>query len=171
MTLAIVALFVTFFCFGGALLFLMSKKMQAAAYLLIDKIPLKKKDALKKILDETIIETHDMHILLPVGVLSTVVQFMRIGVHILCAGALGLLSAANIHYFFIFVPILAMMMVVPLPFGIRESVGGTLFAFAGFQVHAAIVMGFLATLVGSVASLVGGILFVMNKLHITRKKA
>ena len=62
-----------------------------------------------------------------------------------------------------------MMMVVPLPFGIRESVGGTLFAFAGFQVHAAIVMGFLATLVGSAASLVGGILFVMNKLHITRK--
>jgi hypothetical protein len=32
-------------------------------------------------------------------------------------------------------------------------------------------MGFLATLVGSAASLVGGILFVMNKLHITRKKA
>lgn len=169
MTLAVVALFVTFFCFGGALLFLMSKKLQAAAYLLIDKIPLKKKDALKKILDETIIETHDMHILLPVGVLSTVVQFMRIGVHIMCAGALGLLSAANIHYFFIFVPILAMMMVVPLPFGIRESVGGTLFAFAGFQLHAAIVMGFLATIVGSAASLVGGILFVMNKLHITRK--
>jgi hypothetical protein len=169
MTLAIVALFVTFFCFGGVLLFLLSKKMQAAAYLLIDKIPLKKKDALKKILDETIIETHDVHILLPVGILSTVVQFMRIGVHIMCAGALGLLSAANIHYFFIFVPILAMMMVVPLPFGIRESVGGTLFAFAGFQVHAAIVMGFLATLVGSAASLVGGILFVMNKLHITRK--
>jgi glycosyltransferase 2 family protein len=169
MTLAIVALFVTFFCFGGVLLFLLSKKMQAAAYLLIDKIPLKKKDALKKILDETIIETHDVHILLPVGILSTVVQFMRIGVHIMCAGALGLLSAANIHYFFIFVPILAMMMVVPLPFGIRESVGGTLFAFAGFQVHAAIVMGFLASLVGSAASLVGGILFVMNKLHITRK--
>jgi hypothetical protein len=169
MTLAIVALFVTFFCFGGVLMFLLSKKMQAAAYLLIDKIPLKKKDALKKILDETIIETHDVHILLPVGILSTVVQFMRIGVHIMCAGALGLLSAANIHYFFIFVPILAMMMVVPLPFGIRESVGGTLFAFAGFQVHAAIVMGFLATLVGSAASLVGGILFVMNKLHITRK--
>jgi hypothetical protein len=169
MTLAIVALFVTFFCFGGALLFLMSKKMQAAAYLLIDKIPLKKKDSLKRVLDETIIETHDVHILLPVGILSTVVQFMRIGVHIMCAGALGLLSAANIHYFFIFVPILAMMMVVPLPFGVRESVGGTLFAFAGFQVQAAIVMGFLATLVGSAASLVGGILFVMNKLHRTRK--
>jgi hypothetical protein len=169
MTLAIVALFVTFICFGGALLFLMSKKLQKAAYLLIDKIPFKKRDSLKRILDETIIETHDAHILLPVGVLSTVVQFMRIGVHIMCAGALGLLSAANIHYFFIFVPILAMMMVVPLPFGIRESVGGTLFAFAGFQVHAAIVMGFLASIVGSAASLVGGILFVMNKLHIKRK--
>jgi uncharacterized protein (TIRG00374 family) len=169
MTLAIIALFVTFFCFGGALLFLMSKNLQSFAYLLIDKIPLRKKDSLKKILDETLIETHDVHILLPVGILSTVVQFMRIGVHILCAGALGLLSVANIHYFFIFVPILAIMMVVPLPFGIRESVGGALFAFAGFQTHAAIVMGFLATIVGSGASLVGGIMFIVNKFHVARK--
>jgi hypothetical protein len=169
MTLAIIALFVAFVCFGGALVFLMSKKLQALVYLLIDRIPLKKKDSLKRILDETIIESHDVHILLPVGILSTVVQFMRIGVHILCAAALGLLSAANIHYFFIFVPILAMMMVVPLPFGVRESAGGTLFALAGFRADAAIVMGFLATLVGSAASLTGGILFVMDKLHLSRK--
>ena len=169
MTLAIVALFVAFACFGGALAFLMSKKLQTLAFALIDRLPFRRKDALRRILDETIIESHDVHILLPVGVLSTVVQFMRIGVHILCAGALGMLSAANIHYFFIFVPILAMMMVAPLPFGVRESVGGALFAFAGFKLEAAIVMGFLATLVGSAASLVGGILFVMNKLHLSRK--
>ena len=170
MTLAIVALFVAFVCFGGALAFLMSKKLQTLAFALLDRIPFRQKDALRRILNETIIESHDVHILLPVGVLSTVVQFMRIGVHILCAGALGMLSAANIHYFFIFVPILAMMMVAPLPFGVRESVGGALFAFAGFKVEAAIVMGFLATLVGSAASLVGGILFVMNKLNLSRKQ-
>jgi hypothetical protein len=169
MTLAIVALFVAFACFGGALAFLMSKRLQALAFAFIDKLPFRRKDALRRILNETIIESHDVHILLPVGVLSTVVQFMRIGVHILCAGALGMLSAANIHYFFIFVPILAMMMVAPLPFGVRESVGGALFALAGFKVEAAIVMGFLATLVGSAASLVGGILFVMNKLQLSRK--
>jgi hypothetical protein len=169
MTLAIVGLFVAFVSFGGALSFLMSKRLQAVAYALIDKIPHKKRDSLKRILDETIIEAHDVHILLPVGVLSTVVQFMRIGVHVLCAGALGMLSAGNIHYFFIFVPILAMMMVVPLPFGVRESVGGGLFALAGFQADAAIVMGFLATLVGSAASLAGGVLFVMNKIQLSRK--
>jgi uncharacterized protein (TIRG00374 family) len=170
MTLAIVGLFVAFVCFGGALSFLMSKRLQAIVYSFIDKIPFKKKDSLKLILDETIIEAHDVHILLPVGVLSTVVQFMRIGVHVLCAGALGMLSAGNIHYFFIFVPILAMMMVVPLPFGVRESVGGALFALAGFQADAAIVMGFLATLVGSAASLAGGVLFVMNKIQLSRKQ-
>jgi len=169
MTLAIVALFVTFLLFGGVLAFLLSKKMQGVAYRLIDMLPFAKKYSLKRILDETIIETHDVHILLPVGILSTVVQFMRIGVHILCAGSLGLLSLANIHYFFIFVPILAMIMVVPLPFGIRESLGGTLFALAGFQVRAAIVMGFLATIVGSAASLVGGILFIVNKVNLSRK--
>jgi hypothetical protein len=169
MTLAIVALFVTFLLFGGALAFLMSRKLQGFAFRLIDVLPFPQKAALKRILDETIIETHDTHILLPVGVLSTVVQFMRIAVHILCAGSLGLLSTANIHYFFIFVPILAMLMVVPLPFGIRESVGGTMFAFAGFQVKAAIVMGFLATIIGSAASLVGGILFIMSKAQLSRK--
>jgi hypothetical protein len=169
MTLAIVALFVTFLLFGGALAFLMSKKLQGLAFRILDILPLPRKDVLRRILDETIIETHDTHILLPVGMLSTVVQFMRIGVHILCAGSLGLLSAANIHYFFIFVPILAMLMVIPLPFGIRESVGGTMFAFAGFQVKAAVVMGFLATLIGSAASLIGGIMFVMSKAQLSRK--
>jgi uncharacterized protein (TIRG00374 family) len=169
MTLAIVALFVTFLLFGGALVFLMSKTLQRFAFRLLDALPFPQKEPLKRILDETLIETHDMHILLPVGVLSTVVQFMRIGVHVLCAGSLGLLSAANIHYFFIFVPILAMMMIIPLPFGIRESAGGTLFAFAGFQVQPAIVMGFLATIIGSAASLIGGILFVLNKVHLPRK--
>jgi glycosyltransferase 2 family protein len=171
MTLAIVALFVAFACFGGALLFLMSKKLQSLAFALIHWLPFKRRDSLRRILEETLIESHDAHILLPVGVLSTVVQFMRIGVHILCAAALGMLSAGNIHYFFIFVPILAMMMVAPLPFGVRESVGGALFALAGFEASAAIVMGFLATIVGSAASLVGGILFVANKLQSSRKTA
>jgi hypothetical protein len=64
-----------------------------------------------------------------------------------------------------------MMMIIPLPFGIRESAGGTLFALAGFQVQAAIVMGFLATIIGSAASLIGGILFVLNKVHLSRKTA
>jgi glycosyltransferase 2 family protein len=169
LTLAIVALFVTFALFGGALAFLMSKGLQRFAFRIIDLLPIPQKEALKRILDETIIETHDTHILLPVGILSTVVQFMRIGVHVLCAGSLGLLSAANIHYFFIFVPILAMLMVIPLPLGIRESVGGTMFAFAGFQANAAIVMGFLATIIGSAASLIGGILFIVNKAQLSRK--
>jgi uncharacterized protein (TIRG00374 family) len=169
MTLAIVALFVTFLLFGGALAFLMSKGLQRFAFRILDLLPFPQKEALRRVLDETIIETHDLHILLPVGVLSTVVQFMRIGVHILCAGSLGLLSAANIHYFFIFVPMLAMLMIVPLPLGIRESAGGTLFAFAGFEVNAAIVMGFLATIIGSASSLVGGIMFIMSKAQLSRK--
>jgi uncharacterized protein (TIRG00374 family) len=169
LTLAIAALFITFLLFGGALAFLMSKELQCRVFGLIDLLPLPRKEALKRILEETIIETHDLHILLPVGVLSTVVQLLRIGVHILCAGSLGLLSASNIHYFFIFVPILAMLMVVPLPFGVRESVGGSLFALAGFQVKAAIVMGFLATIIGSAASLVGGIMFITGKAQLSRK--
>jgi glycosyltransferase 2 family protein len=170
MTLAIIALFVTFICFGGFLAVLISRNLQVVVFKAIDALPLPKKESLRKIVDETLIESHDRHIILPVALLSSIVQLMRIFVHIFCAASLGLLTTANFHYFFIFVPMLAMLMIVPLPFGIREGVGGTLFALAGFQVHAAIVMGFLATIVGIVGSLLGGILFLSEKTHLKTKE-
>jgi hypothetical protein len=44
-----------------------------------------------------------------------------------------------------------------------------MFALAGFQVKAAVVMGFLATIIGSAASLVGGVMFIMSKAQLSRK--
>jgi glycosyltransferase 2 family protein len=163
MTMAIIALFVTFFSFGGILAFLISKRLQRFLHDLIDRMPLPKKESIRQLIDNTVIESNDTHIILPVALVSTLVQFLRIIVHVLCAASLGLLTFANFHYFFIFVPMLAMLMILPLPFGIRESVGGTLFAFAGFKLQSAIVMGFIASLVGIVGSLLGGILFLTEK--------
>ena len=105
---------------------------------------------------------HDLHILVEVGTLSAVIQLLRIGVHLLCAHALGLLSPGNFHYFFIFVPLIAMLMTLPLPFGVREAAGGTLFALAGFPEGAAYVMGFLASLVGIAASFFGGLFYITD---------
>jgi uncharacterized protein (TIRG00374 family) len=169
MTLAFVALILAFIGFCGIMMFLLSKKLQDFSFNVIDKLPINKKEILKNIIKETIIESHDIHILLPVGILSTIVQFLRIGVHILCAGALSLLTPFNIHYFFIFVPVLAVIMIVPLPFGVRESIGGALFTMAGFNLHASIVMGFLATIVGSVVSIIGGILFIFNRFNLKKE--
>lgn len=171
MTLAIIALFVTFASFGGILAFLISKRLQNIAHTALDRLPIPKKESLRQLIDNTIIESHDAHIILPVALVSTLVQFLRIIVHVLCAASLGLLTVANIHYFFIFVPMLALLMILPLPFGIRESVGGTLFALAGFKVQAAIVMGFIASLVGIVGSLLGGILFLTEKSGQSKHKA
>jgi glycosyltransferase 2 family protein len=170
MDLAILALAVTFILFGGVLAFLVSSRLQRLIHGIIDRIPLWKKDFIRQVIDETILESHDRHLILSVGVLSTVVQFMRIVVHVMCGASLGLVSLANLHYYFIFVPVLAMFMIIPLPFGIRESVGGTLFALAGFKSQAAFVMGFLASLVGIAVSLLGGLLFVAEKAHTSREK-
>jgi hypothetical protein len=110
-----------------------------------------------------LIEAQDYKLLASVSALAILTQFLRIGVHILTAASLGLLTAANFQYFFIFVPIIAMIMTVPLPFGAREAFGGALFALAGFPQDAAFIMGFLASLIGIAVSSLGGIFFVAGK--------
>jgi hypothetical protein len=166
----VLALLTTFLLFCGVLLFVVSHPIQRLCFRIIDVVPLPSKERIIRLLQEIIIEAHDRHIVLPIAALSLLIQLMRVGVHVVCAASLGLLSIANFQYFFVFVPILAMLMVVPLPFGIKEGVGGSLFVLAGFSPdmpEAPIVMEFLASLVGIAASLLGGVLFVAGKLKRT----
>ncbi|MFP4014686.1 MAG: lysylphosphatidylglycerol synthase transmembrane domain-containing protein [Chitinispirillaceae bacterium] len=162
---AIIALFAAFALFAGIMLFLMLKPLQNLFFSVSDRLSIMRKVKLREIISEMLIEAHDLKLLTSVSGLSLLIQFLRIGVHILVAGALGLLTAANFQYFFIFVPIIAMLMTIPLPFGIREAAGGALFALAGFPTEAAIVMGFLASLVGIAASLLGGVFFVTGRIY------
>ncbi len=164
---ALIALLGAFFVFSVTVAFLISQRLQRFTFRLIEFLPIPGKSRIMAIIREVILETHDRHILLPIVCISAVVQFMRISVHILCAAALGLLTAANYQYFFIFVPVLAVMMLLPLPFGVKESFGGTLFLLAGFSPDSPaepLVMEFLASLIGIVASLLGGVLFITSKL-------
>ncbi|MBN1577189.1 MAG: flippase-like domain-containing protein [Chitinispirillaceae bacterium] len=160
---AVVALFAAFLLFAGIMVFLVCKPMQRMVFSLLDLPPASGKLRLREILSEMLIEAHDRHLLIVVALLSTVIQFLRIGVHVLTALSLGLLTADNFHYFFIFVPIIAMLMTIPLPFGVREAAGGTLFALAGFPEDAAYVMGFLASLVGLAASFIGGLFYITDR--------
>ncbi len=165
----VAVLAVMFMMFVGILVLLMSKRMQALVHAMLERLPLRSKTRLRALLDEMLIEAHDKHILGSVAVLATVVQFLRVAVHVLCAAALGLATLGTLHYFFIFVPILAVTMIAPLPFGVREGLEGSLFALAGFRPDAAVVMGFLASVVGITVSLLGAVFFLIGRRYVRRE--
>lgn len=160
---AVIALLAAFFLFAGIMTLLVCKPLQRVVFFLLDHLPSNRKLRLHEVLAEMIIEAHDAHLLFIVAALSTIIQVLRIGVHMLAAHSLGLLTAGNFHYFFIFVPVIAMLMTLPLPFGVRETAGGTLFALAGFPGEAAYVMGFLASLAGLAASFIGGLFYIAER--------
>jgi uncharacterized protein (TIRG00374 family) len=162
---AVVALFAAFALFAGIMLFLTMKPLQRLFFSITDRFAVAQRFRVKEILSEMLIEAQDVKLLAAVAALSAMTQFLRIGVHILTAASLGLLTEANFQYFFIFVPIIAMMMTIPLPFGVREAAGGALFALAGFPKEAAFVMGFLASLIGIAASMLGGVFFITERMH------
>ncbi|KMQ52028.1 hypothetical protein CHISP_1017 [Chitinispirillum alkaliphilum] len=162
---AVIALFATFVLFAGIMLFLILKPLQRIFFRVIEKFSFLEKFRIKEIVSEVLLEVQDFKLICNVSALSVCIQFLRIAVHAFAAGALGLLTSGNFHYFFIFVPVIAMLMTIPLPFGAREAFGGTLFALAGFPLEAAFVMGFLASLIGIAASMLGGLFFITDRFY------
>jgi len=82
----------------------------------------------------------------------------------LVARALHLQVGAG--YFFLFVPLLAALVMAPISIngiGVRESMGAVLFGLAGTAPAAASAMQFLAFLVAVAASLVGGLIFLLRR--------
>jgi uncharacterized protein (TIRG00374 family) len=164
-TTAVIALFAAFALFAGIMLFLVFKPLQSLFFAITEKFAFCRKFRVKEIISEMLIEAQDYKLLAAVAALAALTQFLRIGVHVLTAASLGLLTVENFQYFFIFVPIIAMLMTIPLPFGVREAAGGTLFSLAGFPREAAFIMGFLASLIGILVSLLGGIFFVTGRVY------
>jgi len=162
---AVIALFCAFVLFAGIMLFLVSKPLQTLFFSVTDRISLCRKFKVKEIVSEVLIEARDFKLMSSVALLALLTQFLRIGSNILIAASLGLVTAANFQYFFIFIPIIAMLITVPLPFGAREAFGGVLFSMAGFQRDAAFIMGFLATIIAIAVSSLGGIFFVTEKIY------
>ena len=162
--IALIALLVTFGLLVGLFVLIVSSRFQKMFFALVSGsfLPVTMKQGIATLASEVILEAHDRHVILPVAALSTVIQLLRIGGNITCAAALGLLTLANVHYFFIFVPMLAMLMIIPLPFGVREGIGGTLFMLAGFAPHSAFIMGFLTSIVGIIVSIPGGFFFIVK---------
>lgn len=172
MVLGVLVLFASIFF--GIFILLISRSLQNFAMNFLSILPrFPKKDALKNILEEIFINRRgkeEKKMLLKVVFLSFIIQTMRVSVHILCAYALGIHVLTRLHYFFVIIPVVALLMIAPMPFGIRETVGGILFGLAGFQESEAVIMEFLATILGIAASLVGGIMFLANKNGIMSNK-
>jgi hypothetical protein len=96
---------------------------------------------------------------------ALVVQVMRIGVHVLFARALGL--AVPTAYFFLFVPLLAVIVSLPISLngiGVREGAGMLLFGLVGLDRSSSFALQFGTYLVAVGVSLLGGLMFLVRIL-------
>ncbi len=160
-TLLFALLLVAFF------IMFISKRLQAWTLAGAEKIPDGKiRSRVQSVLKEMFIDRHDANekrTFLIVLAYSFIIQLIRMIVHIVAALSLGIFNIATVHYFFIIIPIIAFMTIVPLPFGIKEALGGTLFLAAGYAHEEAVVMEFIATLIGITGSLFGGVTFILDR--------
>jgi uncharacterized membrane protein YbhN (UPF0104 family) len=100
---------------------------------------------------------------------AALTQISRIGVHALVARALGL--QVPLVYFFLFVPLLAVIVSLPISFngiGVREGAGIVLFGLVGVDRAQAFSLQFLTYLVMVAVSMLGGLVFLVR---IPRRRA
>jgi len=109
--------------------------------------------------------------LMSVILISLFVQSLRIVVHYFSALSVSL--NPHIKYFIIFVPIVALMSSLPISIGgigIRESSAVVLFSqIKTFQLESVVAFEFLAYLIGLIATIPGGLFFILRKEKISLK--
>lgn len=108
--------------------------------------------------------TRNLPVILAVAI---VVQALRVLVHYEISEAMGLAIPAI--YFFLFVPVIAIFIALPISIGglgVREGLGIFFFcrAVEGLGSEQAFTMGFLAYVVGVVVSLAGGVIYLARGL-------
>lgn len=94
---------------------------------------------------------------------ALIVQVSRIAVHVLVARSLGLHIA--LAYFFLFVPLLAVIVSLPISLngiGLREGAGVVLFGLIGVGRTQAFALQFTTYLVAVAVSLLGGLIFLVR---------
>ena len=128
-------------------------------------LPTKVKDKLKEVYSSINSFKHDKKTISGVILVSFIIQTLRILVHFFAALSVGL--NAHVKYFFIFVPVIALLASLPISIGgigIRESSGVALFSQVNsFQPEAIVAMEFLAYIIGLLSTIPGGIIFMLRK--------
>ena len=153
--------------FFGIFFLIISQRLQQKIRWLLSKVPKRPiKDKIEAIIEELFLNRRgkrDQRLIGRVFLLSIGIQLLRIIVPVFSAQALGIFQWSSLYYFFVIIPVIALLMMLPLPFGVREVTQGFLFGLAGFSVEKATIMSFLASIVGIIASCGGGILFICGK--------
>jgi len=104
-------------------------------------------------------------------IIAFVVQSARIIVHFMLARSIGV--SANIFYFFLFIPVITILISFPVTFGgigVREGSASALFSrFTSVSGEEAFLFELLAYIVAIICSLPGGIAFVFRKHELQQK--
>lgn len=111
---------------------------------------------------------HERKTLVSIVLISVAVQTVRVLVHYLAALSLGV--RGHIKYFFLFIPIIALLSSLPISIGgigIREGSGVALFSkIPEFIPEMVVAMELLAYLIGIIAAIPGGIIFMIRREQI-----
>ena len=103
-------------------------------------------------------------LLLKIFILALCVQTARVGTHYCLARSIGV--SINLAFFFLFVPVITLVIALPLSFGgigMREWSAAELFKFAGVAGEDAVLFEGMAYIVAILCSLPGGLAFVFRK--------
>ncbi len=127
-------------------------------------LPVRLKNKMKQVYISINSFKHERKILVQVLLISIAVQSLRIMVHYYAALAVGV--HAHIKYFFIFVPAIALLSSLPISIGgigIRETSGVALFSqINSIPAEAIVAMEFLSYLIGLLATVPGGLIFMFR---------
>lgn len=109
---------------------------------------------------------HQRALLSHIFLIASSVQTLRILTHLFAARAVGV--KIEVFYFFIFIPIIALVSSLPISvggIGVREQSGVTLFSQIGILPAEIVAFEFIAYLVGIVATIPGGLIFAIRRDH------
>lgn len=107
---------------------------------------------------------HERKLLTRIFFLSVLIQTLRILTHWCAARSLGV--QVSVGYFFLFIPIVALLASLPISLGglgVREQSAAALFSQLGVPSGQTVAFELLAYLVGILATTPGGLLFVLRK--------
>lgn len=149
----------------GILLFGFSRRLSAMILDIAERFaPEKVVSTLKGIRDGFIAYRTEYGVIARVLVVASGVQLTRIGVYYVVGYGMDL--DIGFDHFLVFIPLIAIVAAIPISFGgigVRENLGAILFGRVGVQPAAALAMMFMGYLAGIVASLAGGVSFVLRR--------
>jgi uncharacterized protein (TIRG00374 family) len=131
-------------------------------------LPLRLVEFLENVREGFLLYRHAYSMILRVALLASCVQLSRIAVYYSVGHALG--QSVPFGYYVVFIPLIAIVAAIPVSFGgigVRENMGVLLFGRVGMGDASALAVMFLGYLAGIVASLAGGILFVVRRSSVS----